>query len=441
MIERKHRPVKVAFVAKTLKVGGVGMFLLRLSRYLHQHGFEVDIVTTEERGASLEKAAEYGVAARHIPGSDLPWRLPIDHSRRIGAQLRKGAYDVVFLNHARWAQAALRMLPENVIAIPIGHGDFEPGYWVGSGNANAWNVAIGVSPKICRVLRQWAKGRPIIEIMHGVEIPGDDYIANRARFAGGRLRALFIGRLAHEDKGVLWLPRILKECIDRGLDITLTLAGEGPDRAEFEEAIGRLGVGNRACLVGALGNRETYKLLGESHVLLMPSQFEGLGIVAQEAQACGCVPIASRLPGATEVTICDGQTGLLVEPGDVRGFADALQKVAGDASEWARLSRNGRSRARSAFRIETMGKAYVRVIEDALEGRYPLPQPRAKGFGRLDLRLLSWTGFLPPPVKKGLGALLKAARRVTGRRLVGSLRRRSLSSALPFLPPTRAEPR
>ena len=119
----------------------------------------------------------------------------------------------------------------------------------------------------------------------------------------------------------------------RGLVSTLLLAGA--TRSPYFEVDDRLaddmraraesaGVGDRLIFTGATSRIDDYYRIAD--VFVLPSSREGLPVALLEAMAAGLPAVASRLPGATDAVIDDGRTGVLVTPGDVDGFAAAIEE-------------------------------------------------------------------------------------------------------------------
>ncbi len=415
-----RRP-RIALVTYAMYCGGVEAFLLRLGRFLSQQGCDVEVLTTLEPGEWFERWSELQIKAQHISGhGQFSFLTPLRHSKQVASTLAGGDFDVIFLNHASHAQASLAQLPENVAVIPILHNDVGPIYDVGCGNKDAWNVAVGVSPKVAASARLKVPGRPIVQISSGVDLPGETPWRNR-RQAGGRMELIYIGRLEHTQKGILWLPDIYQACLDRGLDVGLTVVGHGPDSEKLRRKLGDFGLEAKTRLLKGLTPELIYDLLLDSHVLLMPSHYEGLPIAPLESQACGCVPVASRLPGITDAAMEDGETGILVDVGDVSGFAQAVAALYHDPALWSRMSRAGHERVRHGFSVDAMGRSYLELIKDARDGHYPLPRPR-KHQPAVDLTLFSWSDFVPIQVrqlgKRGRGWLGRVfhARKATSNR-------------------------
>jgi glycosyltransferase involved in cell wall biosynthesis len=77
------------------------------------------------------------------------------------------------------------------------------------------------------------------------------------------------------------------------------------------------------------------------HILAMPSHAEGFGLAAAEALACGVPVIAGDASSLPEI-VSDGETGLLVPPGDAEALCAALQRLLDDPSLARRLGQAGR---------------------------------------------------------------------------------------------------
>jgi glycosyltransferase involved in cell wall biosynthesis len=152
--------------------------------------------------------------------------------------------------------------------------------------------------------------------------------------------------------------------------------------------------------LGALDPQETYTLLSRAHVCLLPSSSEGFPFAPLEAQACGCVPIATRLPGITDVAVEHGRTGLLVDRADdAEAFAQAIATLETDRPRWRAMAQAAHERIGSEYRVERMAGAYRRLLEEGWAGAYPLPRPRSAG-PPLDPDALTWRDRLPDGLRR-----------------------------------------
>ena len=104
-------------------------------------------------------------------------------------------------------------------------------------------------------------------------------------------------------------------------------SAKGPTAPTLEAEIDRLGIGDRVRLVGE--RRDVPELLAGADVFVLSSASEGMPVSVLEAMAAGLPVVASRVGGVPELVV-DGETGLLVEPGDPDELAAALGRLLAD---------------------------------------------------------------------------------------------------------------
>jgi len=139
-------------------------------------------------------------------------------------------------------------------------------------------------------------------------------------------------------------PRLI-EAIARLEGVRLLLVGRPSDgEAGVREAIGRCGMGERVVQLQRVPEEELVALIGAARACVVPSLYEGFGLTALEALACGTPLVCSRAASLPEVV---GDAGLLVDATDSQALAAALARVLGDSALSARLREAGRARALS----------------------------------------------------------------------------------------------
>ena len=155
------------------------------------------------------------------------------------------------------------------------------------------------------------------------------------RFSPGDASAhsivLAVGRLTRQ-KGF----DVLLEAV-RSAPVPTCIVGEGEDRAELE----RRSVGLPVSLPG--WRADIRPVLAEAAVMVIPSRWEGFGLVAVEAMASGVPVIASRVDGLVEVV---GDAGVLVPPGDPAALSSAIHSLLADNTRRKEIARRGLIRAR-----------------------------------------------------------------------------------------------
>ncbi len=147
-------------------------------------------------------------------------------------------------------------------------------------------------------------------------------------------------------------------------DTTLTIFGEGPERASLEAKIAAHSMGERVRLVGFVPHEQALALMAQSDAFIMPSYAEGFGIVYIEAMAAGCVAVASRGEGIADV-IADGDNGFLVPAADVAALIPVLRRMLSGGEPIETLRARGIQTARAltwAHNAQRCTALYERLI-------------------------------------------------------------------------------
>jgi glycosyltransferase involved in cell wall biosynthesis len=156
---------------------------------------------------------------------------------------------------------------------------------------------------------------------------------------------LYAGRLS-EEKGVV-------ELVEAARGLPLVVAGDGPLRDRVPAAL------------GFVPPAEFHALLDRAAVVVCPSRREGYGVVGREAMAHARPVVATAVGGLAEAVV-DGETGLLVPPGDTAALRGALERLLGDPELRARLGAAGRERARELYSRDVAARATLAAYESAL---------------------------------------------------------------------------
>jgi glycosyltransferase involved in cell wall biosynthesis len=139
----------------------------------------------------------------------------------------------------------------------------------------------------------------------------------------------------------------------------LVVIGKPRAESRVEETIERLGLAGAVTFVSGVSDQRIVELYAEAAVAVVPSLYEGFSLPAVEAMACG-VPLVATTGGALpEVVGRDGETGLLVPPGDPGALAVALGRVLDDPVLAASLSAAGRRRVLERFTWRACAEATV----------------------------------------------------------------------------------
>lgn len=169
-------------------------------------------------------------------------------------------------------------------------------------------------------------------------------------------RLLFVGNLTRR-KGADLLPRIMEK-----LSSDFELRYTGPTDA-FGPASSLL---PNMIPLGSIQNANTLiKTYQSQDALLFPTRLEGFGLVALEAQSCGCPVITTDCSSLPEV-VEHGKTGFLCPTDDVDAFVAAARRLRDDPTTWIRMCIDARKRAVGKFGEETAIEQYLAVYNRLL---------------------------------------------------------------------------
>jgi glycosyltransferase involved in cell wall biosynthesis len=121
--------------------------------------------------------------------------------------------------------------------------------------------------------------------------------------------------------------------------------------------------------VSGISDAALVELLSSAEVAAVPSLYEGFSLPAIEAMACGTALVATTGGALPEVVGRDGETGLLVEPGDPEELAIAIRRLLDDPTLRERIGDAGRRRVLEQFTWAAAARRTVDVYHTAIERR------------------------------------------------------------------------
>jgi glycosyltransferase involved in cell wall biosynthesis len=222
------------------------------------------------------------------------------------------------------------------------------------------------SDAVAGKLRRWGVGAALLD--NGVDLEryrgAEPALRWEFERANGRLVG-FVGRLV-EAKGGAVLLEAARTVLAVFPDTRFVLVGEGPSRAEWEALADRLGIAQNVIFTGV--RREMPEVYASFDVLTLPSYEENMPMCLLEGMAAGAPVVATRV-GAVPRLVLPGQTGLLLDPGDVAGLSAAILLLLGEPAEARRLGSNGQAHVTQCFSAEATARRYVALYEEALSRR------------------------------------------------------------------------
>ena len=332
--------------------GGGEVQVLALARALEARSVAT-MLAVDPEGRLAREAGHVG-----IPTVALPIRNHLDLAA--GWRLRRLArgYDVVHFHTARahalapWVAGSRRVVTRRMDYTPRGGAAVRWLYnrsvdvviAISAGVRDAL-VAAGVRPERIRVVPS------AVDPTRVAAAPGMRAERRVAwGVAPGEIVVVVLGALEHR-KGQDVLLDAVEALGERARAVRVVLCGEGSERPAITERAAAFG--GRVLLAGF--QEEVAPCLAAADIVAVPSRHEGLGVAALEAMAAGKAVVVSGVGGLAEVVV-DGESGLVVAPGDAAALAAALARLLDDPAFRTRVAAAGQVRMTARHSIAAMAE-------------------------------------------------------------------------------------
>jgi glycosyltransferase involved in cell wall biosynthesis len=163
-------------------------------------------------------------------------------------------------------------------------------------------------------------------------------------------------------KGLAYLLRAVAD-LSRQRPVKLVVVGRPKRNGDVEGLVRQLGIGKRVTFTGRIDTCELVKQYARAAVAVVPSVYEGFGLPAGEAMACG-VPVISTTGGALPEVV--GDAGLLVPPADPTSLGRAIIEVLDHPDRAAALGEAGYRRVRRLFTWQHAAKMTLATYRESI---------------------------------------------------------------------------
>jgi len=341
-------PVTIAFVIHALGVGGAEQKLMDLTKHLKDNPrVRVLVVCMRQLGVIGEELHRCGVEVQLLEKAERPYWMQIRALMRLFRKEKVKLVHTMLYPANVWGRLAAYFSDIPVITAEENQEIWKKWYhhlvdrwmavWTGK--------LVACSSDVARFIQEHLH---VPKEKVAVILSGVDTHRFRKPLIDSRLRidlginedALVVGTVARlvQQKGHQFLLAAIPDILRVYPKVCFLLVGEGKLRQALEAQARELGIERSVIFAGT--RRDTRELLGLMDLFVLPSVWEGLGIVILEAMAVGVPVIASNVGGIPEI-VTHGRTGWLVAPGQ----ADALTKAVVDLLQDAPLREQLRDRA------------------------------------------------------------------------------------------------
>jgi glycosyltransferase involved in cell wall biosynthesis len=179
---------------------------------------------------------------------------------------------------------------------------------------------------------------------------------------------LCVGRASDPNKGV----RTLVAALAKLPKLRLTLVDDPSPHNEARRWARDAGCAERLTIAGRVSNEELVDLYRRATVVAVPSRYEGFGLPAAEAMACG-TPVVAAAAGALPEVIATGGGGLLVPPEDPEALAKAIATLAEQPEARAALGAQAPARIEAAYSWRRVAERTVEVYREVAAERRGRP--------------------------------------------------------------------
>ena len=186
---------------------------------------------------------------------------------------------------------------------------------------------------------------------------------------------LTVGRY-HPEKGQRYALLALRRLHNMGINVRWNFVGTGPDLQSLRSFAKKFGVEQYVFFYKELNLQELRPLYQDSHLFVLPSLgarqkrhwTETQGVVLQEAQASGCIPIATNVGGIPEC-VNDMKDAIIVKDRSSREIADAIIYFLKHPEEWSRFQENGRHNVEHNFSADVIGKRMAEQLSISVKNK------------------------------------------------------------------------
>jgi glycosyltransferase involved in cell wall biosynthesis len=195
-------------------------------------------------------------------------------------------------------------------------------------------------------------------------------VAERA--AHGPWRLIVVGRLTpnKNHRAVLEALRLL---VDKGVDVSIDVVGEGPEGPHLAEQVQTSGLGDRVRFHGMVDHDTVLARFGQADLQLLATRQEGYGKVLLEGMVQGVIPVFAGSPVAEEIS-GGGARGIVVDADSPEQLADAVCRLIDDRERWLAMIDEAR-----AYTATVSLEAFEDRVREVLERHWDVRLPHGAG--------------------------------------------------------------
>ena len=354
-------------VIHSLEFGGAQKDLFYYAKFHDRERYRLEAVSFYPGGEMIPALEELGIKV-HVLETKTSDLGSVARLRRI---FRSAGADVVHFHNflpvfagvpaAELARVPVKVVTEHSIYTEKAGGLFSD--FIYGRLRRRLHMVIACSEQVRKSHRDDIAPERIVTILNGVDLDHFDSRDSGTRTEAGVYHIGTVGSLT-EAKAYHDLISATARLAGRGVPLKLTFVGDGPLRKELEVKAAKDGIADNTTFVGKTADVMGY--LPRFDVVAGSSIREGLPLALLEAMAASR-PVVTTDVGGNREAVVDGETGLLVPPGDHYALADALEVLYRDPDKRASMGRAGRARVEQHFSARKMVSETEKLYDSLLE--------------------------------------------------------------------------
>jgi glycosyltransferase involved in cell wall biosynthesis len=377
--------MRILKVVPTLMCGGTENQFMTLGRMIDRSRFDVTFACLRRWGPFVDELGQLGIPLHEYPIATFRSVQALAQQARLARQIARSRIDIV---HAYNFYGNVFALPPARLMAPVviaSIRDRSP--YLTSMQKRVQRYACQLADRIlvnADAVKDWLVGQEgydpsnIVVIRNGVDMsrfagaPAGDRIRRELGIPADARLVTVVSRLTRL-KGIEHFLQAAAALKPRYPDVWFLIVGETspPDPAylqELQALADALGISDRVTFTGR--RSDVPDILGAADIAVMPSLNEALSNALLESMAAGAPVVATRVGGTPEA-LTDGETGLLVPPGDAAAIAAAVSRLLDDPELACRLGRAARARIDDQFSVGRMVSATENLYGELLARKQP----------------------------------------------------------------------
>ena len=401
----RNNAVKIAF-GSVPKDGGTFTFYRTIRPQLLLQGIDIQCVSVGKEEARLWDStfSDEGCYCIAEKCSSIK-----EQSKIFSEWCELKSIDIVLGSNSTAILSSIPHLSEKIRAMSRCANSFDHGYQITMSGYHRLAGIVAQTPRQIKDLTEkyGADRKKMCLIPNGVDLERFQKAAFVERGKEKELKIGFLGRIEHNQKGVLFIPEIVKALNEKGVAFQLKIAGKGVHEDYLKNRMKDYIKNGQVKFIGALSHHNIPEYLSNTDVMLFTSQFEGCPNALLEGMAAGCTPVASRLYGITDFIIEDGVSGYLCSVGDCQAFANKIFCLYNDRRKLNNMAVSAAETMRNRFSQTRMANDYATFFKKIMETPPPIWDPVPWSEFRVDPAFpQTWKRFIPGTVKRGTKGIL-----------------------------------